>query len=61
MLVQLFLQSAQDFNNDQYDSAKSSGVRQLKDNFRSWVPDDYQLVRAMVLSTLKHMEHASIG
>ena len=61
MLVQLFLQSAKDFNDDQYGSAKSSGLRQWKHNFKSWVPDDYQLVRAMFLSTLKHMKHASIG
>ena len=57
MLVQLFLESAKDFNDNRYDSAKSSGLRQLKDTFKSWVPDDYHLVRAGVLCALTQSRH----
>lgn len=41
LLVQLFLESAKTFNDDRYGSAKSSGLKQLKDTFKSSVPDDY--------------------
>ena len=55
LLVQLFLKSAKKFNDDRYGSAKSSGLRQLKDTFKSSVPDDYYEVSSGTMHCCRHM------